>query len=167
LWAKRNPAGPGYIPCGPDDPGAGPDLNRLVMEAVWDRRRKRFVRKEDLGERRLVRHWSNQDLTTDARTIGEMAAALEHAARELRRMQQAGVVLAEDSDLEAGHAILVTTEPSVANQFGFKLEENGGGEEGAGQGVPGLPAPPLPELGQAAPPEGAGGDQSSPTNWDE
>jgi hypothetical protein len=48
-WAKRDPAGPGYVPCGPDDPEAEPDLNRLRKEAVWDRGRKRFLRKEDLG----------------------------------------------------------------------------------------------------------------------
>src|SRR5215471_6528890 len=28
-WAKPDPAGPGYVPCGPDDPEARPDRLRL------------------------------------------------------------------------------------------------------------------------------------------
>jgi len=44
-YAKRNIGGPGWEPCQPDEPGAHPDLNRLHIEAVWDRERKRWVRK--------------------------------------------------------------------------------------------------------------------------
>jgi len=47
-FAKRNPAGPGYIPCAADDPEAGPDLNRLRKDAIWDSIQKRFVPKEDM-----------------------------------------------------------------------------------------------------------------------
>lgn len=42
-YARRNPDGPGYVPCGPDEPGAVEDLNRLRNEAVWDREKGRFV----------------------------------------------------------------------------------------------------------------------------
>ena len=34
LWCVRNPDGPGYVPCGPEAPGAVPDLNRL-WHADW------------------------------------------------------------------------------------------------------------------------------------
>jgi hypothetical protein len=43
-YARRNPAGPGYLPCDPHDDGAVPDLNRLVTEATWDPEQGRFVR---------------------------------------------------------------------------------------------------------------------------
>jgi hypothetical protein len=48
-WAKPNPAGSGYVACAPDDPEAQPDLNRLLKEGVWDRKRQRFVRREEPG----------------------------------------------------------------------------------------------------------------------
>jgi hypothetical protein len=35
----------GRIPCRPDQPGAVEDLDRLYRDAVWDRARRRFVRK--------------------------------------------------------------------------------------------------------------------------
>jgi hypothetical protein len=43
-FAKRVPGRRGWVPCSPDDPDASPDLNRLLLEAAWDRDRKRFVR---------------------------------------------------------------------------------------------------------------------------
>lgn len=42
-YCRRNPDGPGYVPCGPDHPGAVEDLSRLTLEARWDRELKRFV----------------------------------------------------------------------------------------------------------------------------
>jgi Domain of unknown function (DUF6891) len=43
-YAKGNPDGPGHIPCGPHEPGAVPDLNRLRVDAEWGRQEKRYVR---------------------------------------------------------------------------------------------------------------------------
>jgi hypothetical protein len=43
-YSKRNPNGVGWVPCTADDPEAGPDLNRLYIEATWDPARGRFVR---------------------------------------------------------------------------------------------------------------------------
>lgn len=35
--------GQGWIPCGPDEPDAQPDLNRLYAEATWDPWNQRWV----------------------------------------------------------------------------------------------------------------------------
>jgi hypothetical protein len=44
-YAKRDPDGPSWVPCPPDDPEASPDLNRLLENAEWDRANQRWVRK--------------------------------------------------------------------------------------------------------------------------
>jgi len=44
-FAKLAPNGSGWVPCLPDDPDAHPDLNRLHIEARWDRKQKRWVQK--------------------------------------------------------------------------------------------------------------------------
>lgn len=43
----RNGEMGGWIPCGPEEPGAQPDINRLRVEARWDRALKRWVRAEE------------------------------------------------------------------------------------------------------------------------
>jgi hypothetical protein len=43
-WFARLVPGRGWVPCEADEEGAVEDLNRLHVEAVWDRAAKRFVR---------------------------------------------------------------------------------------------------------------------------
>lgn len=43
LYARMVP-GEGWVPCGPDDPEAEEDLNRLVMSFRWDRAKQRWVK---------------------------------------------------------------------------------------------------------------------------
>jgi hypothetical protein len=47
VRALRTLSGPlgRWVVCGKDDPEARPDLNRMVETSVWDRKKKRFVKK--------------------------------------------------------------------------------------------------------------------------
>ena len=62
--------------------------------------------------------WRNKHLTVEAKSITEMADLLQGAANDLRAMTAAGVVLESDG-VENDHARLTTTDPEVAEQFGF------------------------------------------------
>lgn len=42
-WKQGGERGGEWVIAGPNERGAQPDLNRIHGEAVWDRRRKRFV----------------------------------------------------------------------------------------------------------------------------
>ena len=48
---------PPWTRCGPDHPEAGPDLNRLVMEAAWDPQACRWRRAADPVDDTAYVHW--------------------------------------------------------------------------------------------------------------
>src|SRR5947209_6372759 len=64
--------------------------------------------------------WRNKHLTSEAKTIEEMAQAHEEAAQQLRHMQQDGVTLDPESSMEDDHAVLVTDDLAVARKYGFE-----------------------------------------------
>lgn len=65
--------------------------------------------------KRFVRVWRNKFLTSDAKSLAEMVAMLRDAARTLEAMQRDGVVLEGGADDD--YALLVTTDPSVAEKY--------------------------------------------------
>jgi hypothetical protein len=69
---------------------------------------------------RFVFHWSNKLLTANSKTIDDMIADLQGAADRLRLMKQAGVTLEKNSPIAEDSALLVTTDASVAEKFGFE-----------------------------------------------
>jgi hypothetical protein len=42
-WYAKLVEGRGWLPCAANEPGATEDLNRLYVEAWWNRKEKRFV----------------------------------------------------------------------------------------------------------------------------
>lgn len=74
--------------------------------------------------------WRNKWLTSDAQSLGDMIEALSCAVSTLRRMQEAGVVLdVEGGGIDDDYAALVTTDPRVAEEFGFVLEGDVEGDD--------------------------------------
>lgn len=61
--------------------------------------------------------WRNKWLTAEAKSIGEMAAALKAAAEELDQMAADGIVLSADGGIAGDYAYLVTTDPAIAKKY--------------------------------------------------
>jgi len=80
---------------------------------------------------RYVFTWRSKGLTTGAKTIDDMIAALEGATDALRVLKGAGVVL--DASTAVGDACLVTTDPAVAERFGFQADTAEEGSLGGGK----------------------------------
>lgn len=64
--------------------------------------------------------WRNKYLTSEAKTVGEMAQALEEKARQLRDMEQDGFLLDPESSVEDDYALLATDDLEVARKYGFE-----------------------------------------------
>jgi hypothetical protein len=65
--------------------------------------------------------WRNKFLTLDAQTIDDMIEGLESALSELQEMRDAGVFL--EGGAENDYAMLVTSDPRVAQLHGFEEED--------------------------------------------
>lgn len=63
--------------------------------------------------------WRNKWLTAEATTLDGMIGALRSAADELEVMRGKGVALLDDGSQRDDYATLVTTDPAVAEEFGF------------------------------------------------
>ena len=66
---------------------------------------------------RYVAIWRNKFLTTDAKTITDMIEMLREAADDLQKMKKRGVKLDPDGGTMDDCAMLVTTDPVVAQEF--------------------------------------------------
>jgi hypothetical protein len=49
AWYAKLVPGVGWMPCGPEEPGAAEDLNRLHLEAEWDPLEMRFIPRAEEG----------------------------------------------------------------------------------------------------------------------
>jgi hypothetical protein len=78
---------------------------------------------EAVIEKQYEMLWSNKWLTSGARTFDEMIDYLQQAVDELRAMRAAGVTLSENSVMRDDFAYLETTDPKVAEEFGFEEVE--------------------------------------------
>ncbi len=84
------------------------------------------------ARKRYVTAWRNRRLTAEAKSIEEMAAMLRAAADRLDQMREDGVSLEDDGSIGDDTALLVTTDPKIAEKYGLVDEfEYWGREEGA------------------------------------
>jgi len=67
--------------------------------------------------------WCNKRLFSDANTIEDMIHSLKRAADLLRALKKRGVTLDPDCCVCDGHAVLVTDDAAVADEFGFEEPE--------------------------------------------
>jgi hypothetical protein len=68
--------------------------------------------------------WRNKFLTIAATSIDDMIARLSAAVEELQHMRDAGITLDPDGDTEGDYALLVTSDPVVAEKFGLEAGED-------------------------------------------
>ncbi len=69
--------------------------------------------------------WRNKFLTIDAKSLHDMIVILKGAVAELEAMRNSGkITLDEDSGIGDDYATLVTTDPKIAEEFGFEEEVN-------------------------------------------
>ncbi len=66
--------------------------------------------------------WRNKWLTADAQTIDDVINLLEAAAATLREMRDAGITLDPEGNTQDDYARLITSDPAVAEKFGFEDE---------------------------------------------
>jgi hypothetical protein len=93
--------------------------------------REKFSELWGQGRKRFVTLWRNQWLTADAKSIGDMIAALRRAADQLEGMRQDGIVLEDEGSVGDDHAHLVTTDPEVAKKYDMIEESEFWGEADA------------------------------------
>jgi hypothetical protein len=68
--------------------------------------------------------WRNKFLTTDAKTLADMAAGLAAAAAELAAMVATGKVALSNPEPADDYAFLTTNDADVANRFGFNEDRD-------------------------------------------
>lgn len=81
---------------------------RQKYKELWSEARGRFVTL-----------WRNKWLTSEAKTIDDMIVGLREAADTLEQMRNEGIFLEDDGGVCDDHAHLVTTDPKVAEKYGF------------------------------------------------
>ena len=73
--------------------------------------------------KRYVMLWRNKWLTAEAKSIEEMAGALQASAAHLQAMKADGVTLESEGSTAADYAYLVTTDPAVAQKYDMHPED--------------------------------------------
>ena len=96
-------------------------LNPYVADKyreLWGEARKRYV---------MI--WRNKWLTSEAKTVDEILAIYLGTANHFEQMIRDGVVLDNNGSLDDDYAQLVTTDPKIAEKYGF-VEESEYWDEG-------------------------------------
>ncbi len=84
--------------------------------------RSKFEELWQEGRTRYVTIWRNKWLTAEAKSIDDMNRLLRSAAEQLEQMQKDGVVLEDNGGAGDDYALLVTTDPKVAEKYGLVEE---------------------------------------------
>jgi hypothetical protein len=91
---------------------------REKYDELWQSARQRFVMP-----------WRNKFLTVDAKSLDEMISSLHAAAEELEAMKRDGIVLDQEGGTADDYAMLVTSDPKIAQKYGMQEESELWGTE--------------------------------------
>lgn len=116
------------------------NLPQTFVESLDPYVREKFNELWQSGRRRFVRIWRNKFLTTHVNSLPEMIEGLRTAALELEAMRADGVVLDPKRGTGDDYALLVTSDPKIAEKYGMEDESELWADDGDENNAPPSPA---------------------------
>lgn len=102
-------------------------IKALNLPSDFSNQLNEFVRSQyqqlwSQARRRFIKIWRNKSLISDAKNVQEMIQKLRESADQLEQLHKEGVILEFVDSAEGDYAILVTTDPIIAEKYGMVEE---------------------------------------------